>query len=226
MAVDPKDNKANSGEGLVQWRLATWFPELTPKQLDQLKKFHDELMLANKTFNLIGPKTIIHADAIHFADSILAARHMLQLVGQNEIYDLGSGNGFPGVVMAILSVNTQVTLVDNDPKKAEFLSRVSKLLGLTNVKVLATAVEKLPEASFQYAVCRGFASISRTVLILRKPVRKGGVVFHMKGEEWFKEVSEIPTQLCSFWRPSLMAEYRLPIGEVNFGLVRTDKFAD
>lgn len=222
-----KDLKAHLGEGLaIHWRLAEWFPELSPAQLAHFKLFHEELLKANKATNLIGVKTISHADAIHFADCILASREMLKIIGQNPVYEIGMGNGLPGLVMSILQPTTQVTLVVPDPKKAEFVTQLAKQMGLSQLKVLTTQLEKLPESSMQFVICRGLASISRSILALRKPVRKGGVVFHMKGEEWFKEVSEIPTQLCSYWRPALLAEYRLPIGEMNFAIVRTDKFMD
>lgn len=222
-----KDGKAHLGEGLaIHWRLAEWFPELTQQQLAKLKLYHEELLKGNKAINLIGVKTISHADAIHFADSILASREILKITNINPLHEIGVGNGFPGLVMSILNPDIQITLVVPDAKKAEFVTTLAGQMGLKNLKVLNTSLEKLPEASLQFVVCRGLASISRTILALRKPVRKGGTVFHMKGEEWFKEVSEIPTQLCAYWRPALLSEYRLPIGEVNFSVVRTDKFAD
>ncbi len=222
-----ENDKAHLGEGLaIHWRLPQWFPELSAQQLGQFKVFHEELLKANKSMNLIGVKTISHADAIHFADCILASREILKIIGKSEVFDIGVGNGLPGLIMSILSPTTQTTLVVPDPKRAEFVSSLARQFALNSLKVVTSQIDKLPEGSMNFVVCRGLASISRSILVLRKPVKKGGVVFHMKGEEWFKEVSEIPTQLCSYWRPALMAEYRLPIGEMNFSIVRTDKFSE
>lgn len=219
-----EDDKAHLGaSSVIHWRLGEWFKELSGVELERMRLYHEELLKFNKTVNMIGVKTIGHADVIHFADSILAARQILKVTGKSEIYDIGSGNGFPGLVMAILSQTTQVTLVDVDPRKCKFFEQLVTHLKLKNVKILNTQAEKIPAGSIQFAVCRGFASISKTILVLRKPVAKGGSVFHLKSEEWFKEVSEIPTQLCSFWKPSLFGEYRLPVGEVTFSIVRTDK---
>ena len=73
---------------------------------------------------------------------------------------------------------------------------------------------------------RGFAPISKAILMLRKQVKRGGEVYFMKSEEWATEVANIPSQLCSFWVPSLVSEYRLPIGEVKFSVVKLKKTAD
>lgn len=220
------DGTPHSDGAVTHWRLKDWFKDLSATEHVMLKRYHDELLKFNKTVNLIGPKTILHADVIHFADSILASRQVTKITGNSDVYDIGSGNGFPGVVMAILNMTSQINLVDIDQRKCEFLKHVVSTLKLPNVKVMNTQVEKLPDGVIKYAVCRGFASISKTILLLRKPVIKGGTVFHMKSEEWFKEVAEIPTQLCSYWRPALVSEYRLPIGNVSYSVVRTDKFND
>lgn len=224
---DPKDPKNQLGDSLtIHWRVKDWFKDLSDSQHEKLKAYHDELLKFNKAVNLIGVKTIPQADVIHFADAILAARQVLKITGDAEIYDIGSGNGFPGLVMAILAPSSQIILVDADQRKCEFLKHMTTHLKLNNVKVMNTQVERLGDLTIQYAVCRGFASVSKTILLLRKIVKKGGIVFHMKSEEWFKEVSEIPTQLCSFWKPSLVEEYRLPVGQVTYSVVRTDKIAD
>ena len=87
---------------IVHWRIDAWFPDLSKTTVELLKKYRDELMSANKAAQLISTKSIFHADALHFADSILASRIIQEdspLVG--EIYDLGSGNGFPGIIYGI-----------------------------------------------------------------------------------------------------------------------------
>jgi 16S rRNA (guanine527-N7)-methyltransferase len=99
------------------------------------------------------------------------------------------------------------------------------VLGLKNVKIENLHVEKLPENSVQWAICRGFGNISKAILMARRVVAKGGSLYHMKGEEWGIEVGEIPTQLCSIWSPSLVGEYKLPVGAIKFGVVRTEKIA-
>jgi len=210
----------------IQWRIDQWFPDLDVGVRDQLKKFHDELMRFNKTVNLIGVKTIPVADAIHFADSILASRLISQSGAIPEIYDFGSGNGFPGIVYAVLHPKTKVHMVEIDGRKAEFLKHSAAHLGLKNVTVHIRAVESLPEKSVKVAMSRGFAPIAKAILLSRKIFQQGGVYYHLKSEEWATEVGQIPTQLCSFWTPGLVGEYKLPVGEIRFAVVKTDKIGD
>ena len=208
------------------WRLDTWFPDLNPETLKQLKAYNEELIRFNKTISLVSPKTIPMADAIHFADSIMASRVIMKGNTKiQEIYDLASGNGFPGLVFAILYPQVKVRLVDADIKKCEFMKHVISAVRIPNADVLNMKVEELKDNSVQHAFSRGFANISKIILITRKAVSKGGVVYHLKGEQWGMEVSEIPIQLCSSWAPGLVGEYKLPIGEMKFAIIKTDKIA-
>ncbi|MBO9667507.1 MAG: 16S rRNA (guanine(527)-N(7))-methyltransferase RsmG [Bdellovibrio sp.] len=210
----------------IFWRIDEWFPDLSPEVRSRLKTYHEELIKFNKTLSLISAKTVFVADAIHFADSIIGSQAVIRSNPTiDKIYDFGSGSGFPGMVLAIMYPNVQVVLVDTDTKKCEFLGHAASALGLKNVKIENLHIEKLPENSVQWAICRGFGNISKAILMARRIVVKGGSLYHMKGEEWGIEVGEIPTQLCSIWSPSLVGEYKLPVGAIKFGVVRTEKIA-
>lgn len=208
------------------WRLKEWFPTLTEATQAKLYDFSKELFNYTQTINLISMKTIPFMDAIHFADAILATQHMWKDRQPKEVYDLGSGNGFPGMVLAILHPETKVYLIEADQRKSDFLKNTAEKLGLSNVQVQKQTVEKMPPHSMEVVIARGFASIGKSILVTRKLVKKGGVFYHLKGEEWAREITQIPIQLCSIWQPSLVADYKLPIGEVKFSLVKTDKIAD
>ncbi len=208
------------------WRLEAWFSDLSPEVQKQFKTYNEELAKFNKTLSLVSPKTIPMADALHFADSILASRVIAKANSRmSEIYDLSLGNGFPGLVFAILNPKIKVHVVDPDQRKCEFLKHVIAVAQIPNADVLNIKPDTLKEGSVQYVMTRGLASISKVILLLRKIVPKGGIVYHLKGEQWGMEVSEIPIQLCSLWTPGLVGEYRLPIGEVKFSVIKTDKLA-
>lgn len=220
------DTKQEQEQPVINWRINEWFPDLSPNIKSGLKAYFDELLKINKTQSLVSAKTIFVADALHFADSINASRIIASsFPGMDTIYDLGSGAGFPGVVFALLNPNVKVVLIEADSRKCEFLNNVVKLLNLKNVVVEGKTVEALPEASVRYAMARGLSSISKTIMSARKCVAKGGMLFHLKGEEWGIELSEIPTQLCSIWSPSLLGEYKLPVGAMKFSVIKTDKIA-
>lgn len=210
----------------VQWRLDQWFPELGPEILTKLKKLHAELLNFNKAVNLISVKTIPVADVIHFADCVLACRLIQAAKDPKEIYDFGSGNGFPGLIYAILFPKAKVKMVECDQRKAEYLKHCITQFNLSNAEVLIRNIETLPESSVGFAMSRGLAGIPKSLLMTRKVFKRGGIYFHLKSEEWATEVADIPSQLCSFWLPSLVSEYRLPVGSVKFAVVSTEKIAD
>lgn len=215
--------KSGADSITVHWRIDQWFPDLPTDLRAQLKKFHEELLKFNKTVNLIGVKTIPMADAIHFADCILASRVIEKDLKVEEIYDFGSGSGFPGVVMALMMPKKKFHLVEFDVRKAEFLKHIIAHLGMKNCDVLIRPIEALPAGSVWAGVSRDFGGISKSILLTRKIFPIGGSYYHLKGEEWATEIADIPTQLCSFWLPSLLGEYKLPVGEVRFAVVKTEK---
>lgn len=208
------------------WRLETWFPDLNKEAHTKMRKLFDELTKANRTLSLISPKTVPFADGIHFADCILALQAIISdAPTTQEIYDLSLANGFPGLVAAIIYPKIKFIIVYTDDKKSEYLTLCIKELGLTNVSLKKSTIEGLPANSVRTAITRGVANISKMILASRKSFAKGGTLYHMKGETWGAEVGEIPTQLCSVWSPALVKEYRLPIGEVRFAVVKTEKIA-
>lgn len=212
-------------ENMVQWRVKEWFPQLTEQQQADLKKYHAELIKFNAVLNLISAKTMPISDNVHFADCLLGAK-MLEKKSVDTIYDFGSGNGFPGLIFAMMFPKWQVKLVEIDVRKSEFLKHMISNLKLLNAEVLLKSVEELPEKSVGFAVSRGFAGLSKSLIIARRCFRKGGVYFHMKSEEWLSEVASLPSQLCTLWEPSLIGDYRLPVGEIQYSIIQTKKLND
>jgi 16S rRNA (guanine527-N7)-methyltransferase len=84
-------------------------------------------------------------------------------------------------------------------------------------------IEDFPEGSVACGMSRGFASISKAIMITRKLFKRDGMYFHLKGENWARELAEIPSQLCSFWTPSLFAEYEIPVRKQKMAILLTTK---
>lgn len=205
------------------WRIPQLFSDLSPGAQEQLKAFFDELMKFNRAINLISATTVAHSDLVHFADSIHAARAVMKAVGKDELYDLGSGNGFPGLVCAILAPEASIVLVDRDTRKVEFLKHVAKTLKLANVKTSTARLEDLPAGSVKFGVSRGFASVSKAIMMGRSAFAPGGRYFHLKGDAWGRELAEIPSQLCSIWEPSLFCQYEIVELKQKFSVVETKR---
>ncbi|MES2857431.1 MAG: RsmG family class I SAM-dependent methyltransferase [Bdellovibrionota bacterium] len=221
-AVDPAFNSAVS-----QARYAEWFPELSEEIRAKILLYQSELIKSNRTISLIPGPSVRTADAVHFADAIKASKEVRPLlIDGAPLYDLGSGNGIPGLVFGLLYPEVKVILVDRDQKKLDFCKHIISVLELKNVSVLFAVIEELPAGSILNAISRGFAPLSKAMLVTRKPLKKGARFFHLKGDGWANELAQVPSQLFTVWSPSLISQYRIPDSNADLGLVLTEKIAD
>jgi 16S rRNA (guanine527-N7)-methyltransferase len=205
------------------WRLPELAPDLTKDQLALLEMFYVELIRFNQKLDLIPRRTELDADVVHFLDSIESSKIILSDTKAAQIFDFGSGNGLPGIVLAILDPSRQVVLADTDERKCEFLKHVIGLLKLKNVTVLMAAVEDLEPGMVSCAISRGSTRISKTIIGSRRVMRSGGDFYHLRGSSWVTEVAEIPSQLCTFWSPGLVKEYNLPVVFARMAVIKTKR---
>ena len=118
--------------------------QVSRETITSLKKYESYLIKSNKTLNLIGESTINEIWTRHFLDS----SQVIDFIDENQkdLIDLGSGAGFPGLVIAILAkdrkIPLNVKLIEKSPKKAYFLKEIINILNL-NAEVLNLNVLKL-----------------------------------------------------------------------------------
>ncbi len=205
----------------LPWRVPEWFSDLSIQILDSLRAYYSELIFFNKKMNLVSPRTEEDGDLIHVADGILAAKLILGHSKHGEIYDIGSGNGVPGLIMAILAPDRTFRLVDSDTRKIEFIKHCINKLGLKNCFATHARAEELGEGIMHCGVCRGFAPIGRALLMLRKVADKGCEFYHMKGETWAREVGQLPAQVLASWEPKFLGDYELPKGGAKLSVILT-----
>jgi len=122
---------------------------LTSLQLDQLEAHYELLVRWNAKLNLTRIASPEDAARLHYCESLYLGASLAP--GKLKIADIGSGAGFPGIPLAILRPDCQVTLVESHQRKAVFLREASR--DLPNVKVLAVRAEYLCE-SFDWIVSR------------------------------------------------------------------------
>jgi len=91
---------------------------------EKLEIYHALLLKWQKAINLISPKTIDEAWIRHFVDSAQIAKYVSR--ESKTIADLGSGAGFPGLVLAMLRPDLNIHLVESDERKCQFLRTVSR----------------------------------------------------------------------------------------------------
>lgn len=115
--------------------------DISQKQLNQLEQYYSLLVEWNKFMNLTG---ITEKEAVylkHFYDSLT----LIKTIDLNKIEtlcDIGTGAGFPGLVIKILFPNLKITLIDSLNKRINFLNNVIEKLELTNIKTIHARIEE------------------------------------------------------------------------------------
>ena len=198
---------------------------VTKENLASLAKYKDLLVEYNKKFNLTAIKSDEEIYLKHFYDSLTLIK-AYSLNGNLKLLDIGTGAGFPGLVLKIFYPDLELTLLDSNHKKIAFLEVVIKELNLKNVTCINSRAENLPKTYREYfdiVTSRAVAHL-RILLELSIPYLKvGGKLIAMKGlsEEEIKESAKILEKLDSTIVDAI--KFNLPIEGSNRSLVIVQK---
>jgi 16S rRNA (guanine527-N7)-methyltransferase len=166
--------------------------ELTHQQLDQLEAF--EVLIRERAIPL-GMVATADSGRLrerHVQDSLRAAA--VVSTGDRTAYDLGSGAGLPGVVVAIACPDLRVTLVESRRPRAAFLQLVVDRLSLTNTEVSNERVETLTEP-VDLCFSRAFARVGVAWSAADRLLAPGGRLVYFAGERF--DHSELPPDAVS-----------------------------
>lgn len=141
---------------------------------EKLNIYLEMLMEKNKVMNLTAIRKKEDIIEKHFMDSLL----LNDLLNEDDknILDIGTGAGFPGLVLAIVNPDKNFLLVDSVKKKIDFINEVIEKLNLTNVKTSTKRAEELIKnmrEKFDVGLCRGVANL-RIILEYEIPFLKVG----------------------------------------------------
>ncbi|QGZ55956.1 16S rRNA (guanine(527)-N(7))-methyltransferase RsmG [Paraburkholderia acidiphila] len=171
--------------------------ELTERQHAQLLDYVALLAKWNAVYNLTAIRDPRQMLIQHILDSLSIVPH---LPGRADatVLDVGSGGGLPGIVLAIVRPNWQVTLNDIVHKKSAFQSQAKAELGLANLSVVTGRVELLRPGvevpkKFDLIVSRAFADLADFVTLARHLVADGGAIWAMKGVHPEGEIERLPS---------------------------------
>jgi len=135
------------------------FPDLPPDQAAKLEQHYQLLCKWNKVLNLTTVTNAGEAAERHYGESIFLARYLPPNV---TIADIGSGPGFPGIVVAVVRPDLQVTLIESHQRKAVFLREAAR--NLKNGHVVPKRAEDVP-GPFDWIVSRAvsYSDLSKSV---------------------------------------------------------------
>ena len=153
--------------------------ELTEEKLNKLEKFYNLLVEWNKKINLTR---IIEKQEVylkHFYDSLTITK-VVDLTNTETLCDVGTGAGFPGIVLKIVYPNLKVTLIDSLLKRVNYLNEIIKELELENIVVIHTRAEDHRE-KYDVVTARAVANIEKLLKYTMHLVKKDGLFVAMKG---------------------------------------------
>lgn len=165
--------------------------ELTDNQLNQLDIYYQQLVVENKKYNLtsITDENLVYLK--HFYDSLTITK-IIKLDNQS-LCDVGSGAGFPGLVLKIVFPNLKVTLIDATEKKCNFLKQLINILKLENIEVINARAEiysKEVREKYDIVTSRAVAPLKHLLEYSIPLVKVNGFYIAMKSDIT-KEINNI-----------------------------------
>ena len=156
-----------------------------------LRIFEDLLRKWNRRINLVSASSLDALHTRHIADSAQLcglAAHPVELWA-----DLGSGGGFPGLVVAILATETgspvRTTLIESDARKAAFLREAVRATGVA-AEVVVGRIEALAPLNADVLSARALAGLPELLGFAERHLRSGGTAIFPKGASWRDEIAE------------------------------------
>ena len=165
--------------------------DVSRETLDALKYFEDLVVLWNPAINLISNSSVSDLWSRHIIDS--AQLFLFTLPDEGLWLDVGSGGGFPGIVVSIiareLAPSLRVALVESDKRKCVFLRTVVRELGLS-VKVINDRIENVKFDDVVYLSARALRNLNSLLFIVENNVSRETVCVFPKGRSYKKELVE------------------------------------
>ena len=180
MKVGDKKDRDLLIEGSQRMDLA-----LSDQVIDQLMTYLDLVEKWNRVYNLTAIREREEMIKLHFLDSLSILKH----VHVKNILDVGSGAGFPGIVLAITKPELKVTVMDSVNKKTTFMQQVKSELSLMNLDVVNSRVEDYqPTTLFEAVTSRAFANLKNMMSLTQHTLQKEGVWLAMKSKDVKQEL--------------------------------------
>ena len=182
--------------------------DVSRETINNLKQFAKLVENWGKSINLVSKHSLPHIWQRHISDSAQIAK---MIKPQKNWVDLGSGGGFPALVLAILfkekSPETRITMIESDQRKAAFLLSCSQKLCL-NTRVIQKRIEKSEQQNAQVISARALADLSTLIGYAQYHLSPNGKCLFLKGKSYKKEIEIARKEWffnCKIW-PSITNE--------------------
>ena len=152
-----------------------------PKTKQLIQAFVDEILKYNKAHNIVGR----HSQSEIISLDIIDCETILEHIQPSQtILDIGSGAGLPGLVIAIKTPSSKVTMFEKNKKKAYFIRKMIRTLQLTNATILdkATTPNLITQNKFDVITARALATAPSIVNMAEHLLNRGGKFILMKGK--------------------------------------------
>lgn len=182
-----------------------------PDMQKRLLAYLDLIAKWNRVYNLTAIRDTASMVSAHLLDSLAVVPHL----SAQTVLDIGSGAGLPGLPLALLWPQSQVSVLDSNQKKATFLRQAAIELGLDNVSVVCERVAAWqPESRFDLVISRAFSDLPEFVAMAARLCKAGGTLAAMKGIYPGEEIARLPAgcvvrQVLPLRVPGLKAERHL-----------------
>jgi len=173
---------------------------LTKVQIERLNLFYNELLSWSKKMNLISKGDAKYLVERHFLTSFYYIYHIIKskTLTHPRILDLGTGAGFPGVIISIFLDGAKIVLLDSSRKKYLFLKQLVTKLDI-QASVVCERAEKLRNKAsdkFDIIVARAVAPIPELVKLAFPLLMNGGSLYTLKGINYKEELKKNDTEIA------------------------------
>ena len=199
--------------------------EITDDKIAQVDKYIDFLIQYNTHTNLTSIKDKDDIYLKHFYDSLT----ILKSIDLNEyktLLDVGSGAGFPGIVIKIFFPHLDVTLLDSNNKKITFLNQVIELLQLSNIKTIHTRAEEYAHQNpdkYDIVTARAVSSLPMLAELCLPLTKINGYFIALKGDssDEIEQASDIISKLNAVIVD--IKKFNLPIEDSRRAIIKIQK---
>ena len=156
-------------------------PNLSSSEVNNIHLFINEALLFNNKHNIFVRESF---DDVLNKDIVDCMPLIKKIKNNTKILDLGSGGGFPGILIAILKANCEIHLVEKAQKKAYFLKKMKDMLKLKNTEVINNKLLSKNNIGFYDVItARAFSSTQNIIEITQNNIKTGSRYLLLKGRE-------------------------------------------